>query len=153
MCPLSLGPPFHSAPSRPSKVLVENPAELPVLYSSLPLATYCTRDSVNVKMLLSRFRPPSPHPLCSHVHSLYLCFRIGFIHTIFSRFHIHGFIYSICFSLSDLLHAIGQTLGPSMSVQITLFHSFYWLSNIPLYICTTSLYIHLSSDTYIVPMS
>ena len=85
-------------------------------------------------MLRSRFRPPSPHPLCSHVHYLYLCFGIGLICTVFSRFHIYGFIYSICFSLSDLLHTIGQTLGPSMSVQITLFHSFYWLSNIPLYI-------------------
>ena len=36
------------------------------------------------------------------------------------------------------LHSVWQTLGPSTSLQITQFHSFLWLSNIPLYICTTS---------------
>ena len=42
--------------------------------------------------------------------------------------------YSICFSLSDLLHSVWQTLGPSSSLQITQFRFFLWLSNIPLYI-------------------
>ena len=51
--------------------------------------------------------------------------------------------YSIYFSLSDLLHSVWQTLGPSTSLQITRFHFFSWLSNIPLYICaTSSLSIH-----------
>ena len=56
----------------------------------------------------------------------------------FSRFHIYALIYDICFSLSDLLHSVGQSLGPSTSLQMTQFRSFLWLSNIPLYICTTS---------------
>ena len=52
--------------------------------------------------------------------------------------------YGICFSLSDLLHSVRQSLGPSTSLQISQFHSFLWLSNIPLYICaTSSLSIHL----------
>ena len=33
--------------------------------------------------------------------------------------------YGICFSLSDLLHSVGQTLGLSTSLQITQFHFFY----------------------------
>ena len=34
------------------------------------------------------------------------------------------------------LHLVLQSLGPSMLLQMTLFHSFLWLSNIPLYKCT-----------------
>ena len=62
----------------------------------------------------------------------------------FSRFHIYALVYNSCFSLSDLLHSVWQSLGPSTSLQMTQFHSFLWLSNIPLYICTTSLSIRLS---------
>ena len=32
--------------------------------------------------------------------------------------------YGICFSLSDLLHSVWQTLGPSTSLQITQFRFF-----------------------------
>ena len=56
----------------------------------------------------------------------------------FSRFHIYALIYDICFSLSDWLHSVWPSLGPSTSLQMTQFHSFLWLSNIPLYMCTTS---------------
>ena len=56
----------------------------------------------------------------------------------FSRFHIYALIYDVCFALSDLLHSVWQSLDPSTSLQMTQFHSFLWLSNIPLYICTTS---------------
>ena len=48
----------------------------------------------------------------------------------FSRFHIYVFIYDICFSLSDLLHSIWQTLGSSTILQMTQLHPFLWLSNI-----------------------
>ena len=48
--------------------------------------------------------------------------------------------YGICFSLSDLLHSVWQTLGPSTSLQITQLCFFLWLSNITLYICATSSY-------------
>ena len=38
----------------------------------------------------------------------------------------------------DLLYSIWSSLDPSMQLQRTLFHSTIWLSNIPLYTCTTS---------------
>ena len=38
----------------------------------------------------------------------------------FSRFHIYALIYNICFSLSDLLHSVWQTLDPSTSLQMQL---------------------------------
>ena len=57
--------------------------------------------------------------------------------------------YDICFSLSDLLYSVWQTLGPPMSLQTTQFHFFLRLSRIPSYIRTTPLSIHLLMD--IVP--
>ena len=83
-----------------------------------------------------------------HRFVLYICVSISackLVHLYhFCRFHIYALIYNICFSLSDLLHSVGQSLGPSTCLQMTQFHSFLWLSNIPLYKCTTSsLSIHL----------
>ena len=46
--------------------------------------------------------------------------------------------YDISPSLSDLLHSVWHSLGPSMLLQMALFHAFKWMSNILLYICTTS---------------
>ena len=67
---------------------------------------------------------------------------------LFFRFHVYVLAYGICFSPSDIFHSVWQTPGPSTSLQITQFHFFLWLSNIPLYICvTSSLSIHLSMDT------
>ena len=40
----------------------------------------------------------------------------------FSRSHIYALIYTICFS--ELLHSVWQSLGPSMSLLMTQFHSF-----------------------------
>ena len=37
----------------------------------------------------------------------------------FSSFHTYALIDDICFSLSDLLHSVWQTLGPSMFLQTT----------------------------------
>ena len=83
--------------------------------------------------------------LCPQVHSLHLrlypALQIGSSVTFF-------WIPYMCiniryFSLSDLW----QPLDSSTSLQMTQFLSFLWLSNIPLYICTTiSLSIHLSMD-------
>ena len=39
---------------------------------------------------------------------------------------------------SDLLRSVKQVLGPSTTLQTTHFHSFLWLSDIPVYVCTTS---------------
>ena len=131
-------------------------ADLPVLCGCFPLASYFTFGSVYMSMPLSHFVSayPSPSP-CPQVHSLclhlYSCPAPRFFRTIFFffRFHIYVLVYSIWFSLSDLLHSIWQTLGLSTSLQITQFRFSLRLSNIPLYICaTSSLSIHLSMDTY-----
>ena len=123
------------------------------LYRKFLLVTYFIHISVCMSVAISQFIPSSPPchfpPLVS-IHlfstsvSLFLpCKPVHLYH--FSRFHIYALIYDICFSLSDLLHSVWQSLGPSTSLQMTQFRSFLWLSNIPLYICTTSsLSIHLS---------
>ena len=130
-------------------------ADLPVLCSCFPLAIYFTSGSVYMSMLLFHVIPAYPSPSqCPQVNSLPLCLYScpapRFIRTFyfFFRFHIYVLAYGICFSPSDLLHSVCQTLGPSTSLQITQFRFFLWLSNIPLYICaTSSLSIHLSMDT------
>ena len=80
----------------------------------------------------SHFTPASSsNPMSSCPFSMLTCLflpcnKLGqewtrFISTIFFffRFHIYVLAYGICFSLSDLLHSAGQTLGPSISLQIT----------------------------------
>ena len=47
----------------------------------------------------------------------------------FSRFCMYTLTYNTCFSLSDLLHSLCQTLRTSTSLQMTQFHSFLWISN------------------------
>ena len=39
--------------------------------------------------------------------------------------------YGVCVSLSVLLHLVGESLVPSMLLQMALFCSFLWLSSIP----------------------
>ena len=58
-------------------------------------------------------------------------------------------IYSICFSLSDLLHPVWQSLGPTTSLQMAQFCSFLWLSNIPLFYMYSISFIHFSVDEHI----
>ena len=43
-------------------------------------------------------------------------------------------IYDICLSLSDFLHLICYSLGPSMLLKMAIFH-FLWLSSMPLCVC------------------
>ena len=66
----------------------------------------------------------------------------------FSRFHIYALIYDICFSFSDLLHSVWQTLGPSTSLQMTQFQSFLWLSNSIVYTYHI-FFIHSSVDGHL----
>ena len=105
-----------------------------------------------MSILLFHFIRAYPSPsLCPQVQSLHLhlysCPIHRFIKTIFFLFHIYVLAYSICFSLSYLLHTVWQTLSPSTLLQKTQFRFFSWLSNIPLYICAkSSLSIHLLMD-------
>ena len=114
------------------------------LYSRFLSVIYLIHISVYLSIPISQLIPlPCPCflPLVSICLfstsvSLFLpCKPVHLYH--FFRFHIYVLIYNICFSLSDLLHLVWQSLGPSTSLQMTQFHFFLWLSNIPLYICTT----------------
>ena len=53
-------------------VTTEHQAELPVLYSRLPLAIYFTHGSVYMSILISQFIPFPPSPPCPQVHFLHL---------------------------------------------------------------------------------
>ena len=65
-----------------------------------------------------------------------ICFFV-----LFFRFCMLVKLYSICLSLSDLFHLAYYFLGSSMSLQIASIswcYNFVWLSDIPVYTCTTS---------------
>ena len=141
--PFSLSHPSRSSQStQPISLCYAAASHQPTILYSVVYICWCYSHSPHL-------HPPIP---CPEVHFLclpiYSCPATRFISTFFFfRFHIYALAYSICFSLSDLLHSVWQTLGPSTSLQITQFHFFLWLSNIPLYICaTSSLSIHLLMD-------
>ena len=100
---------------------------------------------ISVYMSISIAPPPHPRHLPTLVYirffstsvSQFLSWKPVHLYH-FSRFHIYALIYDICFSLSDLLHSVWQSQGPSTFLQMTQFRSFLWLNNIPLYICTIS---------------
>ena len=87
----------------------------------LPTSYLFYIGSIYLSMPLSHFISAYPsHFPCPQVHSLHLHhysypvprFFITFFFFFF-RFHIYVLAYGICFSLSDLLHSVWQTLGPS----------------------------------------
>ena len=95
----------------------------------------------------SLFIPPSLFPAVytksvPYVCILFLpCKQVHQYH--FSRLHIYALIYDISFCLFDIFHPIWQALGSSASLELIQVCSFIWLSNIALYLCTTtSLSIH-----------
>ena len=92
---------IHVNPNRPihHTTCPATPCSLP------PLVSICL-----FSMSVSQFLP------CKLVHLYH-----------FSTFHIYALIYDICFSLSDLLHSVWQSLDPSTSQQMTQFRSFLWL--------------------------
>ena len=96
------------------QVVTKHRADLPVLCGCFPLAIYFMFGSIYVHTILALCHSlpfPSPYP---QVHSLVgLClysrltprfFMTFFL--FFLRFHIYVLAYSICFSLSDLLHSV-----------------------------------------------
>ena len=73
--------------------------------------------------------PSLSFPLCVHSSVLYICSSIPALQIGPSlpsfRFHVHVLIDSICFSLSDWLRSIWQTLGSAASLQMTQFCTCY----------------------------
>ena len=64
---------------------------------------------------ISPFIPLLPQPVSTYLFSV--CISVPALQinlsVPFFRFHIYVLIYNICFSLSDLLHTVSQSLGPS----------------------------------------
>ena len=96
-------------------------SRVPVLYSMFSLVVYFIHsvNSVYVSNPISQFLPSPPlSPLVS-IHlfstSLFLLCKYDNLYN-FSRSHIYALIYDICFSLSDLLHSVWHSLGPSTSL-------------------------------------
>ena len=151
ICPLPFEPPSHFPPSPPSALSQSTVLHSLSLSRSL-LAVWhmimhvfpCCSFSVSGPLLPSvcpqASMSTSPLPPCKQVHQYHL-----------SRFHIYALIY---FSLFDLLHSVQYAPGSSITLERTQMHSFLWLSNIPLCICTTaSLSIHLLMDIQVASMS
>ena len=105
------------------------------LYNRFLLVIYFIHISVYMSTPISKFipLPPTPPPHFPHFGSTCLlstsvflflpCSPVHLYH--FSRFHIYMLIYDICFSLSDLLHSVWQSLGRSTSLQWPNFIPFY----------------------------
>ena len=91
-------------------------------------------QSQSPKSSRSLLSPYLPYPACPHMCFLHLCLNScpwnRFICTIFLGSTYAG-QYIFVF-LYDLLQSVEQTLGPSTSISFL-----QWLSNIPLYICTS----------------
>ena len=95
----------------PLQVVTKHQADLPVLCCCFPLAIYFTFGSEYMSMPFSHFVTAyASHSPCPQVHSLclrlYSCPAPRFFITIFFKFRIYVLAYSICFSLSDLLHSV-----------------------------------------------
>ena len=128
--PLPLEPPSH--PPYPTPLGHHKaPSWSPCAMLLLP-TSYFTFGSVYMLMLLS----PSPNFLLPprvlksilyvyiFIPALQLGSSVPFFFFFF-RFHIYTLAYGICFSLSDLLHSVWQTLGPSTSLNIIQFLFFF----------------------------
>ena len=95
--------PLFSLPPPPSpllSIITEHQAELLVLCSYFPRASYLTHGSVYMSTLLSQSVPPSPSPttstnLFSMSASPFLLCKHDQQYS-FSRFHIYALMYSIC---------------------------------------------------------
>ena len=121
----------------PIQITLEHWVDLPLLYSKFSLIIYFIHSSINTSTSISQFiLPPTCNflPWCPYICSLYLCLQFYSANRFlnFSRFLIFALIYDICFF--DLLHSVLQSLDSPTSLQMAPFHSFLWLSNIPLYI-------------------
>ena len=84
---------------------------------------------------------------CSYVCSLclwlYFCFVHKIVYTSFFRFYIYLLIYDICFSISDILLSVWQSLGPSNLHKWPSFVLYYgWIISYCIYVCV-SIYIYI----------
>ena len=87
----------------------------------------CKNQSVHPGVWTGLCLAPS---LClSYFFSIPLCSSVPFL-----KFQLWVKSYSICLSLTDWFHLASYHLAPFTLLQMARFHSFWWPSNIPLYI-------------------
>ena len=93
-------------PIPPLQVITELQARLPVLYSNFSPVIFHILVYICRYYFLHSYHFLFP-PLCPPVCFLHLLpsLKIG-SSILFSRLHTHALIYSICFSLSELLHSV-----------------------------------------------
>ena len=118
---------------------------LPVLYSRFSLVICFMHSSVHMSFPISQFIP-SLLPLLGSIHlfsmSVFLFLLCKQVHLYyFSRYHIHVLIYGI-----SLYMTVSRSNHTSINDPILFL---LWLSNIPLYIYTTSFFIHSSVDLHL----
>ena len=94
--------------------------DLSVLYRRFSWVIYFRPSSVYIlapihPTPLSPYPKGSVHLFSTSVSLFLLCKQVQLYH--FPRFHTYALIYDICFSLSDLLNSVWQSLGPSASLQ------------------------------------
>ena len=110
---ISLPPPTPSHPSRLSQRLFA----LPAWHCKSPVATYFTFGNVCFRATLS-MRPSISFPHWVHKSVLCVCLSTASCRQVhqchLSRFHIYVLIYSICFSLFDLLAIMWISLTVSL---------------------------------------
>ena len=129
--------------------------ELPVSYRKFSLAICFTYGCVYFNAVLSiclilSFPCHHREQVCSLCLCFYCCPKNRFISIALLEFQINALIWNICFSLLSVY----QALGSFTSVEQTQTCSFLWLSNISLYMYTTSsLSIHLSAVNLVASMS
>ena len=124
-------------------------SRVPCAIQPFTFVIYFMHISVYMSIPISQF---IPLPLLGVlIFVLYICISVCALQTgssvpFFQIPHICINKWYLFFSFW-LISPVRQYLSPSTSLQMTQFHCFIWLSNIPLYICTTSsISIHLSMD-------
>ena len=94
----------QGSPTPPLQVTAKHRTDLPMLYSRLPLASYCTCIHVSTALPVTPPFPIGPVSTCSFATSVSLFLPCKQVHPYHFRVHMCVLIYNICFSLCDLFH-------------------------------------------------
>ena len=141
--PLPLEPPSHPTPKFHPSRSSQSTKLCSLCYTTTP----GWLSLLHMVVYMSLTLPPL---LCPQVYSLHLCLYCcptNRFMSIISLGLIYIYMYvciNVWYLFFSLLQSVWQALGSSRSPELTQFHSFLWLSIMPLYVCTpSSLSIHL----------
>ena len=115
----------------------------PYAIQHVPPPICFTHSSAQISIPNSYFIPHYLSPTHIHTSILYMCGsscpRNRFICVIFLDSTYRQWYMILVFLFLTYFTPCNRHLSPSMSLPVTQYHSLLWLSNILLYICTTSL--------------